>query len=339
METIAVEDAVGMVLCHDITEIIPGHFKGRAFKKGHIVQQEDISHLLRLGKERLYVYNLENGLLHENDAARRIARAVAGKGLDFTEPCEGRVNFHAQYQGLLKINVERLDRVNAVEDVVLATVHGNQEVARGRAVAGTRVVPIAVAEEKIQEVEAICGDGPFVEVLPFRPLKVGIVTTGSEVYKGRIKDAFGPVVRKKFEALGSTICRHVYTSDDVGTTTAAIEDMIAEGAEMVAVTGGMSVDPDDLSPVAIRAAGGNVITYGAPTFPGAMFMLAYREDIPIVGLPGCVMYASASIFDLIVPRIVAGDSICKENIIKMGHGGFCAGCSPCNYPVCPFGKR
>jgi molybdenum cofactor synthesis domain-containing protein len=329
---------VGTVLCHDITEIVRGSHKGRAFKKGHVVRSEDIDHLLRLGKEKLYVLDLSPGLVHENEAAERIVRAVAGQGLELTEPGEGRIDMRAAYRGLLKIDVQRLDRVNSIEGIVLATAHTNQEVAQGRAVAGTRIVPLIIEEQKIQDVESVCFHGPLIKVLPFRKLQVGMVTTGSEVYKGRIKDEFGPVVRRKFESLGCSLSRQVLVSDDIPMTVRAIEDLIHEGADMVVVTGGMSVDPDDLSPSAIRAAGGEVVSYGSPTFPGAMFMLAYRGDIPIVGLPGCVMYYQASVFDLIVPRLVAGDPVGREDIVKLGHGGLCAGCSPCRYPICPFGK-
>jgi molybdenum cofactor synthesis domain-containing protein len=339
MRKIPVERAVGTVLCHDITEIVRGSHKGRAFKKGHVVRQEDIDHFLRLGKENLYVLDLSHGLIHENEAAERIARAVAGQGLELTEPSEGRINMRAAYQGLLKIDVERLDRVNSIENIVLATAHTNQEVAEARAVAGTRIVPLVIEEKKIQAVESLCSDGPLIQILPFQKLQVGMVTTGSEVYKGRIKDEFGPVVCRKFESLGCSLSRQVFVSDDIAMTVSAIENLIDEGADMVVVTGGMSVDPDDLSPSAIRASGGEVVSYGSPTFPGAMFMLAYRGGIPIVGLPGCVMYYHASVFDLIVPRLVAGDPVGREDIVKLGHGGFCAGCSSCRYPTCSFGKR
>jgi hypothetical protein len=339
MRTVPVEDAVGMILYHDVTEIVSGSFKGCAFKKGHIIKEQDIEHFLRIGKENVYVLKLQEGVLHENEAALRIAQAVAGPGLELTEPSEGRINLLAKEKGLFKVDVEHLDRINALENIVLATVHTDQEVAKDRPVAGTRIIPLVIEEEKIREVETLCAHEPLIRVLPFQKLEVGMVTTGSEVFKGRIKDEFGPVVRKKFEDLGCSISRQVYVSDDIAMTVSAIENLLEEGAEMIVVTGGMSVDPDDLSPSAIRAAGGQVITYGAPAFPGAMFMLAYIGDVPVVGLPGCVMYYKASIFDLVVPRLVAGDLVSREEITRLGHGGFCAGCAQCRYPVCSFGKR
>jgi hypothetical protein len=338
MNSLPVEQAVGKVLCHDMTRIVPGECKGPAFRKGHIVREEDIPALLEIGKEHIYVLSLEPGQLHEDEAAVRIAEAAAGPGITLSAPVEGRVNFIAG-PGLLTVNVQALNRINAIEEIALATLHTGQQITDSRPVAGTRVVPLVVDEKKIQQVENICAQsGPVVQVKPFARLRVGVVTTGSEVYHGRIEDKFGPVVRRKFERLGSTVMGQSLTSDDPGMTRDAIEAFIAQGAEMVVVTGGMSVDPDDQTPASIRATGAEVVTYGSPTFPGVMFMLAYKGDIPIVGLPGCVMYYRASIFDLVVPRLLAGERLTRKDITELGHGGFCAGCETCRYPICPFGK-
>jgi molybdenum cofactor synthesis domain-containing protein len=339
MKTVPVEESVGMVLGHDVTRIVPGKFKGRAFKKGHIIQAEDIDEFLKIGKEHVYVLELPDGFIHENDAAQRIAQAAAGRGIELTEPVEGRINMLAADKGLLKINVDALYQINSVEDMSFGTLHTNQQVAAKRAVAGTRVVPLVIEEEKIQKVEAICRENhPVLEIEPFRSFKVGIVTTGSEVYHGRIEDKFGPVVHAKFTDLGSQVLRQILVSDDVDMTVKAIQVLLKEGAELIAVTGGMSVDPDDQTPASIKAAGGRVVTYGSPIFPGAMFMLAYVDDVPIVGLPGCVMYHQASVFDLTVPRILAGETLTRADIVAMGHGGFCSNCPECRYPICPFGK-
>ena len=339
MKRVAVEKAVGMVLCHDITRIVPGEFKGRAFRKGQRVQAEDIPLLKDLGKEHLYILELKEGWVHEDEAAQRIAQAAAGPGITLTEPAEGRVNLVAAEPGLLKVEVEALSRINTVEEVVFSTLHTNQPVSAGRPVAGTRIIPLATREANIISVEKICRKArPVISVRPFRPLSAGIVTTGSEVFSGRIEDRFGPVLKSKFAELGSYVIGQVLVSDDIEQTVTAIHGFLKQGAGLVAVTGGMSVDPDDQTPAAIRAAGGKVVTYGAPTFPGAMFMLAYIDGVPILGLPGCVMYYRASIFDLVVPRILAGDTITRADIVAMGHGGFCAGCPDCRYPICAFGK-
>jgi len=339
MRSIPVEEAQGMVLCHDITRIVPGESKGPAFRKGHIIEAEDIPALLCLGKEHIYVWDLAEGLLHEDDAAGRIATAIAGPGVTLTQPCEGRINLLADRRGLLKINVDVLRRLNSIEEVTIATIHGDTVVSPGQMLAGTRVVPLVVGKGRIEQVETVTTEaGPIVSVRPFRPLRVGVVTTGGEVYHGRIKDKFGPVLRRKFDDLGCSILRQVIVPDDQEMTVRAIRQLVADGAEMIAVTGGMSVDPDDLSPSSIRAAGGEVITYGSPTFPGAMFMLAYLGDIPVVGLPGCVMYHKASIFDLTVPRLVTGERLTRADIVELGHGGLCVMCPECRYPLCGFGK-
>jgi hypothetical protein len=339
MRSVPVQDALGMLLCHDVTRIVPDEFKGRAFKKGHVIQAEDISALFKMGKEHVFVMDSVPGEIHEDDAAIRIARAAAGPGINLSDTSEGRVNLMAGVAGLLKVNTNALFRINAIEDIVFATLHTHQAVDSGCPVAGTRIIPLVIREEKIKAVESICfQDYPLIGIRPFRSLQVGIVTTGSEIFHGRITDKFGPVLREKFTGLGSDIMDQVLVSDDVTMTVNAIKSFISRGAGLVAVTGGMSIDPDDQTPAAIRAAGAQVVSYGAPAFPGAMFMLAYLGDVPIIGLPGCVMYYKASIFDLIVPRILAGETIQREDIIALGHGGFCASCPNCNYPRCGFGK-
>ena len=339
MRAIAVTDAVGTVLCHDVTRIVPGAEKGPAFRKGHIIRSEDIPALLAIGKEHIYILDLSPGMLHENEAAERMARAAAGAGIRFTPVSEGKVNLVAQGDGLLKINAEGLRHVNAIEGVVFGTLHTHRTIVAGSPVAGTRVIPLVIEEDKIRQVEALCQrHRPLVEVKPFRPWTIGMITTGSEVYHGRIADKFGPVVREKFAALGSTVVEQILVSDDQAMTVAAIHRLIAAGAEMVVATGGMSVDPDDQTPASIRAAGGTVVTYGAPVFPGAMFMLAYIGRVPVLGLPGCVMYSRATIFDLIVPRLLAGETVCRDEVIALGHGGLCPACPACRYPQCGFGR-
>lgn len=339
VESIPIQQAVGRILAHDVTRIIPGKEKGPAFKKGHIIQAEEIPAFLKMGKENIYVLDLEPGSLHENEAAERIARAAAGPGLRLTEPSEGRINLHAEIDGLLKIDVDALTRINSIGDVVFATLHTLQPVGAGQGVAGTRIVPLVIAENPIHEVEQICSAAfPLIQVKPYRSRRIGLVTTGSEVYHGRIADGFGPVILQKCKALGCEVIRQILVSDEQAMTVAAIRELIDEGAEMIMVTGGMSVDPDDRTPASIRAAGGRQISYGAPIFPGAMFMLAMIGDVPVVGLPGCVMYYRTSIFDLVLPRLLAEEPVTREGIAAMGHGGFCSGCPTCRYPLCGFGK-
>ncbi len=337
IEAVPVRDAVGKMLLHDITRIVPDLFKGPEFKKGHIIQDTDVDRLLDLGKQNIFVACL-NGEIHENDAAVRLAASAAGTGIEFGSPEEGKVSLRARTDGLLTVDVPLLYELNSLQDVVFATLHTGRVVTRGQVVAGTRVVPLSIDEAVLDSAEAICKDRPVIQVRPLAGRNVGIVVTGSEVHAGRIADGFGPVVQKKLEDLGCRIIDKKVVPDDLDMTVNAIRTHADAGAGMIAVTGGMSVDPDDLTPAAIRAAGGRVEIYGVPVLPGAMFMLAWLDDVPIIGLPGCVMYHKASIFDLVVPRLLAGDRISRADIIGMGHGGLCAACIPCRFPDCPFGK-
>jgi molybdenum cofactor synthesis domain-containing protein len=336
---VSVEESVGMVLSHDVTRIVPGEFKGPGFKKGHIIKAEDIPALLDMGKKHVYILELGEGMVHENDAADRIARVAAGKNIKLTPPSEGRINFAAAGPGLLKINVDALLQINMINEVILVTMHTNQQVASGIQVAGTRIIPLVTQDLIVSKVEQICRDNfPVIDVKPFRSLDVGLITTGNEVYSGRITDKFGPVIEAKFAELGCRVVKQVFVPDEIDQTVQAIHDFLAKGVDLIALTGGMSVDPDDQTPAAIRAAGAEVVIYGVPVLPGAMFMLARIGDVPVVGLPGCVLYYHATIFDLIIPRIVAGEEVTAQDIIQLGHGGFCQLCKECRYPVCPFGK-
>lgn len=339
MKSIPVQEAVGMVLSHDITRIVPGEFKGRAFKKGHVIREDDVPKLLNLGKDNIFVLDLQEGFVHENDAALRLARAASGDGIALTEPSEGKVKMITTRNGLLKVNSAALQEINAIEQIVLATLHSNQQVTADTPVAGTRIIPLYTDNDRILAVEKICAEcGPVVEVKPFRSLKVGLVTTGNEVFHGRIEDKFGPVLSAKFEAVGSKVIKQIFTPDDPAVIVASIRQLLDDDADMIVASGGMSVDPDDRTPASIKAAGAEVVTYGAPTFPGSMFMLAYIGDVPVIGVPGCAMYHKATVFELVVPRILAGERVSRADIVSLGHGGYCLGCSECRYPGCSFGK-
>ncbi|MEW9122285.1 MAG: molybdopterin-binding protein [Thermotaleaceae bacterium] len=338
MKTVSVYDAAGTVLVHDMTQIIPGEFKESRFKKGYIIREEDIPVLLSMGKEKIFVIEKDDKDVHENEAAIRISTAAAGKGITLKSPKEGKVELCAAYDGLLKIDREILDQLIEQDEIMFATLHQNQLVKKDQVIGGTRVIPLFVKEEIVSFAEKILSRSIMLDVRPLKPFKVGVVTTGSEVYTGRIKDGFGPVLTKKFDELGSKVVKQVFTKDDEDMIAGAIGQLIYEKADMIAVTGGMSVDPDDRTPSGIRKAGGDIVAYGAPVLPGAMFMLAYIKDIPVIGVPGCVMYHNISIFDLIVPRILAGERPTRRDIKALAHGGLCRNCKACTYPNCAFGK-
>jgi hypothetical protein len=337
MKMIKTSDAVGMALCHDVTRIIVGKEKGRLFKKGHIITEEDIPVLLDIGKNHVYVYDLGDGYVHENDAAARMAEAMCKDDIELSEVSEGKISFRAEYDGIFKVNKQAILKLNSQDDICVAVITPDKIVRRGALLGGCRVIPLAVKQEQIELFENTAAEyKDIIKVLPFQPFKIGIVTTGEEIRSGRIQDGFGSVLRNKAEETGSQIIGQVFPGDNAQRIKEAILDFFEQGANMVEVTGGMSVDPDDVTPSAIRACGGEIVTYGAPVLPGAMFMLSYLDGKPILGLPSCVMYAGRTIYDLIVPRIIAGEKIEKEDIVSLAIGGQCCGCEVCHYPDCGF---
>lgn len=339
MKMIPVEEAVGMGLAHDMTEIIPGKSKGAAFKKGHLIKKEDIPRLLNMGKEHIFVIEYKDGEIHENEAAIRMARAAAGQGITFSEPSEGKVNLLVNRTGLLKVNTKALFEINSIEEIILATLHTDRLVDVNTIAAATKIIPLKIEEKKIASMEKICSENyPVIQVMPILKLKAGIVTTGNEIYYKRIPDKFGPVLIEKFRELGSEVIKQIFSKDDPNMIAESIKTLIKSGADIILVTGGMSVDPDDVTPTGIKIAGAQILSYGAPTMPGAMFLLSYIKDIPVLGLPGCVMYNKRTIFDLVVPRLAAGERIERRDIIRYAHGGLCSGCKDCRYPNCGFGQ-
>ena len=414
MKLINTRDAVGHVLCHDITQILPGQSKGPVFKKGHIVTSEDIPVLLSVGKDHLYVWEKTEGMLHEDEAAEILRQICMGDSETMTasEPSEGKIEIRAAIDGLLKIDREKLQQVNGLGEMMIATIHGDYPVRAGEKLAGTRVIPLVIEEEKMNRAKEAAGDAPILSILPFRHIRYGLVTTGNEVALGRIPDAFGPVLKKKMAAYDTEFMGQLIVSDDRKGITDAILSFVEDGADLVLCSGGMSVDPDDKTPGAIRDTGASVVSYGAPVLPGAMFLLAYLEEdatgkveeisnkveessgqveetfgkveksprnveesvgnveesagnveestgkveesfgkaavegcsgagsriVPILGLPGCVMYAKRTIFDLVLPRVLAGERLTAEDLVRYGEGGMCLGCDVCHFPNCAFGK-
>ena len=321
LKVIPVEEAIGLPLAHDITEIIPGKHKGPAFRRGHIIRPEDVAKLLDVGKANIYVMNLEKDELHEEEAARRLAKAAAGANLRLTDPSEGRVNLVATISGLLKVDVDLLYRFNSLGDLMLATLPSDRYVKKGTVVAGTRTIPVIVREELIQNAEALCKDRPIATILPMPAKKVHLVVTGSEVFTGRIKDGFGPVVTRKVGELGSSVESVKLAPDDPDVIGGLIKNAKQAGADVILVSGGMSVDPDDKTPEGIRRSGAMVETHGFPILPGSRFVMAYLGETPVMGLSGCVLHDPFTAFDALLPRMLAGEKISRADIMAMGHGG------------------
>lgn len=344
MREIRTEDAVGHILCHDITQIVKDVKKGVLFKKGHIVREEDIPLLLSVGKEHLYVWEKKEGILHENEGAQILYQICAGDSdtMHGTEVKEGKIELIADVDGVLKIRRDALVAVNSLGEMMIASRHGDFPVKKGDKIAGTRIIPLVIEKEKMDCAVEVAGDDPIFSILPYKKKKIGIVTTGSEVSKGRIKDTFTPVLKGKFEEFPSEIIGQTLPGDDMDQITADILKFIEDGADLVVCSGGMSVDPDDRTPGAIKATGARIVSYGAPVLPGAMLLVSYYErngkKIPVVGLPGCVMYAKRTIFDLLLPRLMADDEVFVSDIHQLGEGGLCLNCDVCTFPNCGFGK-
>ncbi|GBF77259.1 hypothetical protein PA598K_05795 [Paenibacillus sp. 598K] len=325
---VPVQEAVGLRLAHDLTQIIPGKFKGRLFTKGHLVREEDIPKLLDIGKEHIYILELGEAELHEDEAAQRMAEALlVDADLTATAPHEGKVTVKASRQGLLEIDGELIHAINRLGEIALATVPHRTVVQPDQRVAATRVIPLVVDRAKIEQAERLFADyrsmkgRPPLQIRPFRPMRIGLLTTGGEVYSGRIVDKFGPAVREKVEAFGSVVAEQRFAPDDRQIIVKEIDYLLRAEYDMILVTGGMSVDPDDRTPAAIRDAGAEIVSYGTPMLPGSMLLMGYLRGVPILGLPGCVMHDPYTSFDVLLPRILAGDTITREDIVTMGFGG------------------
>lgn len=340
MKLINTRDAVGQVLCHDMTRIVKGDFKGPQFKKGHIITSEDIPMFLSMGKEHIYVWEMQEGMVHENDAAKRLYNLCENYNIRPSEIIkEGKIEAFAETDGYFEVDVARLDEINSLDEIIVATRHGNTAVKVGDKLAGMRVIPLVVEDQKLKEAEKIYNGNPILKLTPYKLKTAGIVTTGSEVFKGVIKDTFTPVIIEKLKIYGIETKEHIVVDDGMDNIADAIGQLKNKNLDMILCTGGMSVDPDDNTPGAIKKSGANIVTYGAPVLPGAMYLLGYYDDgTPIMGLPGCVMFAKATVFDLLLPKIAAGLKVTKKDVVRLGNGGLCLGCSECRYPICPFGK-
>ena len=337
MKKVKVQDAIGMELCHDITEMNDG-FKGVAFRRGHIIRQEDVEHMLNIGKRTVFVWEENAGEIHEEDCARRMAAMAPVAGCHYTEPSEGKVLLMADRRGLFRVNRGLLRKINAIGDITITTLPDHYPVEAGARLASMRIVPLVTRESQILEAERLCAQEKLLDLRPYQPKKIGVVITGSEVYSGRIKDKFEPVVRAKMgqypaEILGVTIC-----DDDLPMIVGAAKAHLDAGADFLIFTGGMGVDPDDLTPTAVRQLGAEIITHGVPSQPGNMTLVAYLGRVPILGVPGAAIKLPTTVFDVLLPQIFAGDRITREALIGLGDGGLCQMCKACRWPNCTFGR-
>ncbi len=341
MKLIDTKDAVGTILAHDITQIIRGVTKDAVFRKGHIVREEDIPVLLSVGKDHLYVWENEPGLLHENDAADILRRICQGSHMHPTEVKEGKIELIADECGYLSVDRERLKRINSLGEMMIATIPGGIRVEKGQKLCGTRIIPLVIEKEKMEKAVEAAGETPLLDIIPFKKKNYGVVTTGNEVFYKRIEDTFTPVINAKMDEYCAEMKAHIVCDDNADHILDAVREMISRSdIDMIICTGGMSVDPDDRTPLAIRKSGAEIVSYGAPVLPGAMFLMSYLPDgRPLIGLPGCVMYAARTIFDLVLPRIMADVTVSEDYLASLGYGGLClSSCKPCRFPFCSFGR-
>ncbi len=339
MKKIAVQDAVGLKLCHDITAMRDG-FKGAAFKRGHIIQEKDIEELLNIGKKHVFIWEENAGELHEEECARRMAAMAPVAGAHYTEPSEGKVLLMADQRGLFRVDTELLHKINNIGDITISTIPDHYPVEKGARLASMRIVPLVTKEEQILQAEALCKERKLLDLKPYLPRKIGVIITGSEVYSGRIRDKFEPVIRRKIlereypaEFTGFTIC-----DDDPDMLKEAAEKHLHAGADLLLFTGGMSVDPDDITPTAIRDLGADIISHGVPAQPGNMTLTAYLGEVAILGVPGAAISMPTTILDVLLPQIFTGERITKEDLVRLGDGGLCQICPSCHFPNCSFGR-
>ncbi len=339
MKMMKTVDAVGQVLCHDITQIIKGVTKDAVFRKGHVIREEDIPVLLSVGKDNIYVWERDENMLHEDEAAEILRDICINENMRPTLPKEGKINLIAECDGLFIADTDRMLKINATGRMMIATLPSGIPVKKGEKLAGTRVIPLVIEKQAMEQAKELAGEDPLLRLVPIRKKKFGLVTTGNEVFHGRIEDSFSPVIIEKMKEYGCEMMGHEVSDDDHERITRCINKLLAEGAEMVICTGGMSVDPDDKTPLAIKNTGVNIVSYGAPVLPGAMFMLGYMDDgRPICGLPGCVMYAKRTIFDIVLPFLLADEPVTADMLAGLGNGGLCRNCTECHFPNCGFGK-
>ena len=337
MKKVKVEEAVGLTLCHDLTEMRDG-FKGAAFRRGHVITEADIPHMLDIGKRTVFVWEENAGEIHEEDAARRMAAMAPVEGAHYTEPAEGKVLLISDTEGMFRVDTELLREINSIGDITISTLPDHYPVQPGMRLASMRIVPLVTKEQQILQAEALCRSRKLLDLYPYKPLRAGIVITGSEIYHGRIKDKFEAVARRKLarypgEVLGAAVC-----DDDLEMLVDAAQRFLEQGADFLIFSGGMSVDPDDLTPTAIRRLGCDVVSHGVPSQPGNMTMLAYLGDIPVLGVPGAAISLPTTIFDVMLPQVYAGVRFTREDLIGLGDGGLCQLCAACHFPNCTFGR-
>ncbi len=337
MKKVSLAEAVGEVLGHDITEISrSNHYKGVAFKRGHIIQPEDLSKLERLGKNHIYIWEGSESEVHEDAAALLMAPKIAGENIYFDEePREGKVSFFAATRGIFKVDKNRLEQINALAIPSLPTIHNNFPVNRNKQLAAFRIIPLTCPREIIDQMSELL-DQPLISVKPFIIQSAAVLVTGNEVHSGRITDDFTPTLTDKLKPFGVTVNYSRILPDSKAEISQAITQA-AEQSELILVSGGTSVDPDDVTVAAMKEAGVQFHNQGNPIQPGNNLTIGRVGHITVCAVPAAALFFDKTALDIFLPRLLAGETINPQDIAKAGHGGLCHFCPKCQYPICPFG--
>ncbi|MBO4301087.1 MAG: trehalose-binding protein [Desulfovibrio sp.] len=351
LRVVPVEESVGKVAAHDMTRIEPGVFKGPEFKAGHRISVGDICRLQQMGRFHIAVSEKPDHTnqeafgepVHENEAAEAFAQRMAGEGVTYSlPPREGKIDFKAACDGLFCADVERMRRFNLVPEVMTASRQDATLVKQGSPLAGTRAIPLFISRERLAQALEMLEDGPLFSVLPLRQAKVGILVTGTEVFQGIIEDKFIPIITGKVTALQCSVVRTDIVPDDKEVMRDSVAAMREAGADLLITTGGLSVDPDDVTRQAMLEAGLTDVVHGVPVLPGTMSLVGRipgtAGDMQVLGVPACALYYKTTFLDLVLPRMLAGRPFTRAEASRMGDGGYCLACKTCTWPKCWFGK-
>lgn len=320
VEKLPLRQAVGHILLHN--QIGPDGRK--VLKKGHRLASSDLPALQALGREQVYVAVLADDDIGENEAARRLGDVVAGPGLKTSTATTGRVNLIAASAGLVKINRQGLLAFNDSPGITLATLTHNTPVQPKKMVGTIKIIPYAVPRPRLEAAEAVARrENPLVAIKPFTVRQAVLITTGSEPARSKVVDAFTPPLQNRLSGYNTALAAGPHVPEDEQAIAAALQQTLNEGAEMVIIAGETSImDPDDITPRAIKAAGGSIVHYGVPAEPGNLLLLAYHGPVPIVGAPGCARSKNYNVVDMVLPRLAAGERLTRRDLIELGHGGF-----------------
>lgn len=337
MKKVAIENAVGMELCHDVTKITDT-FKGAAFKRGHVITEEDVPALLDLGKKYVYVWEPGAGEIHEDDCAVRLAALAPVAGATWSGPSEGKMVLKANIDGMFVVDHGVLHALNSIGDITFTCLPDHYPVKAGDRLASVRIVPLVTEESQIRHAEDLCEYETLIDLLPYNAMKVGVIITGSEIYNGRIEDRFEPVIRAKLEKYPSEIIGVTICDDDVEMIKSAALKFMSEGADLLVFSGGMSVDPDDVTPAAMRELSDTIVTQGVPAQPGNMTTLGYKGNVTLIGVPSAAISSPITVMDALLPQIFTGVKFTKAELMRLGNGGLCQQCKPCHFPNCTYGR-